>query len=175
MTEWSIDREMSDELSVKVLCALRKAGLTVSFAESCTGGLVATRLTSVAGSSDVVLGGVVSYSNDVKKNVLGVKEETLLTLGAVSEETARQMAEGVRACTGSSVSVSVTGIAGPGGGSEKKPVGTVCFGVCFPDGTRTVTQHFDSSLSRGEIRFLASDYALKLALYAAEKGDFPDA
>lgn len=175
MKEWCENCGQTDELATRVLCALRSKRMTVSFAESCTGGLACTRLTSVAGSSDVVLGGVVSYSNEVKKMVLGVKEDTLSSLGAVSEMTAKQMAEGVRSITGADASVSITGIAGPGGGSREKPVGTVCFGVCTEDGVRTVTVHFDSSLSRGEIRLLASDFALKLALYAAEKGDFPNA
>lgn len=175
MTEEYKTDEVRDVLAENVLSSYRLRGMTVAFAESCTGGLTCARLTAIAGSSDVVCGGVVSYSNEVKKGVLGVKEGTLLQYGAVSEQTAGQMAEGVRALTGASATVSITGIAGPGGGTEEKPVGTVAFGVSAKDLTKTVIKHFDSSLSRGEIRMLASDFALKLALWAAEKGVFPDA
>ncbi len=157
-----------DALAIKLLETFRKKGLTFAAAESCTGGLVNARLTAVAGSSDVVEGGVVSYSNNVKMKLLGVKEETLNTCGAVSEETARQMAEGVKRATGAHIGVSVTGIAGPGGGSAEKPVGTVCFGVASSKMIKTKTQHFGSDLSRDEIRRLASDYALTLATEAAE-------
>lgn len=157
-----------DALAVKLLETFREKGITFAAAESCTGGLINARLTAVAGSSDVVWGGVVSYSNNVKMKLLGVREETLDTFGAVSEETARQMAEGVRAATGADIGVSVTGIAGPGGGSAEKPVGTVCFGVASSKMTKTKTRHFGSDLSRDEIRSLSSDYALTLATEAAE-------
>ena len=157
-----------DAIAVNLLESFRKRGLTFAAAESCTGGLVNERLTAIAGSSDVVEGGVVSYSNNVKVRLLGVKKETLDTLGAVSEETARQMAEGVKLATGADIAVSVTGIAGPGGGSCEKPVGTVCFGCASSKMTKTTTKSFGSDLSRDEIRRLASDYALTLATEAAE-------
>lgn len=157
-----------DALAVKLLETFREKGLTFAAAESCTGGLVNARLTAVAGSSDVVEGGVVSYSNNVKMRLLGVKEGTLVAYGAVSEETAGEMAVGVRESTGADISVSVTGIAGPGGGSEEKPVGTVCFGVASSKKTKTQTMHFGNDLTRGEIRALASDHALTLATEAAE-------
>ena len=160
--------EKNDSVSKRLLDTFRARGLTFAAAESCTGGLVNARLTSHAGSSDVVEGGVVSYSNNVKMRLLGVKEETLSCFGAVSEETAREMAEGVKRATGADIAVSVTGIAGPGGGTEKKPVGTVCFGVATDSMTKTITQHFGSELSRDGIRRLASDYALTLATEAAE-------
>ena len=115
--------EASVEESVLELC--RERGLTVATAESCTGGLVAARLTSVPGSSDVFVGGIVSYSNEVKEGELGVPAETLLRHGAVSAETAAAMARGVRQRLSAAVGVSVTGIAGPGGGSDEKPVGLV--------------------------------------------------
>lgn len=157
-----------DSISIKLLDTFRARGLTFAAAESCTGGLVNERLTAIAGSSDVVEGGVVSYSNNVKMRLLGVKEETLASFGAVSEETAREMAEGVKRATGADIGVSVTGFAGPGGGTADKPVGTVCFGVATDSMTKTETQHFGSELSRDEIRRLASDHALTLATEAAE-------
>ncbi len=159
---------LCDSQAEELLSVFREKGLTFACAESCTGGLVSTRLTAVAGSSDVVLGGVVSYSNSVKNKVLGVMEETLMSFGAVSVETAVEMAEGVRRITGADIAVSITGIAGPGGGSELKPVGTVCFGVAFQDSTESFICHFDSKLSRSEIRRMASDYALSLAKKTAE-------
>ena len=158
-----------DETAEMLLSLLRERGLTVAFAESCTGGLCASRVTAVPGSSEAVLGGVVSYANSVKSGVLGVREETLSSFGAVSVETAREMAEGVRRLTGADICVSVSGIAGPGGGSAEKPVGTVCFGVASPLGSFSEIQHFDSTLSRGEIRRLASDHALTLAANEAKK------
>jgi competence/damage-inducible protein CinA-like protein len=103
----------------------RKQGLTLGAAESCTGGLVAARLTSVPGASDVVRGGIVAYENDVKLAQLGVPEEILIAHGAVSAETAAAMAEGARSSLGADVAVAVTGIAGPGGGTSEKPVGLV--------------------------------------------------
>jgi len=138
--------------------------LTISCAESCTGGLVAKTITDVGGCSEVFYGGVVSYANEVKENVLGVKKETLLSFGAVSEETAREMAAGARRLTGASVSVSTTGIAGPGGGTAEKPVGTVCFGVSSERGTFALRKQFSPRLTREEIRRRAANEALFLLL-----------
>lgn len=160
----------SDILAEQLLCEFFEKGLTFAAAESCTGGLITERLTEIAGSSAVVEGGIVSYSNKVKQRLLGVRAETLTSFGAVSEETAREMAEGARAATGADIAVSVTGIAGPGGGSDEKPVGTVCFGVTSQYGTKAETVHFDSTLERGTIRRLASDHAIKLALSWAKEG-----
>lgn len=117
---------------------LRVAGLTISCAESCTGGLLTSMLTDVSGSSSYVMGSVVSYSNDVKARVLHVSEETLAVYGAVSEETAREMAQGVRKLIHADIGVGITGIAGPDGGSTEKPVGLVYIAVA--DQTHTVVQ-----------------------------------
>lgn len=126
---------VDDETLESVIIQLAKAkGASVSTAESCTGGWLGQRLTSVPGSSEVFLGGVVSYSNEVKVSVLGVRAETLERFGAVSEECAAEMALGVQRLTGSTHAVSITGVAGPGGGSEVKPVGLVYIGVAHPAG-----------------------------------------
>jgi nicotinamide-nucleotide amidase len=113
---------------------LRERGLTVAVAESCTGGLIGHRLTDVAGSSAYFLLGVVAYSNDAKRSLLGVRQETLESRGAVSVETAEEMAEGVRRAAGADLGIATTGIAGPGGGSPEKPVGTVCIGLAWEGG-----------------------------------------
>jgi nicotinamide-nucleotide amidase len=117
-----------------VLDLARKGGLTVGAAESCTGGLVAARLTSVPGASDAFQGGIVAYENDIKLAQLGVPDETLAAHGAVSAETAAAMAEGVRSSLGADVAVAVTGIAGPGGGTPEKPVGLVYLHAAGPGG-----------------------------------------
>jgi nicotinamide-nucleotide amidase len=111
---------------------LTAAGKTVATAESCTGGLVGNRLTDVAGSSRYYIGGVVAYSNDVKQGI-GVSPQTLLSHGAVSEETAQEMAAGVRVQTGADIGIATTGVAGPGGGSDTKPVGTVAIAIATGD------------------------------------------
>jgi nicotinamide-nucleotide amidase len=117
-----------------VLDLCRARGLTLATAESCTGGMVAARLTGVPGASDVFRGSIVAYANDVKATELGVSEEVLATYGAVSSETAAAMAHGVRARLGADLGVAVTGVAGPGGGTEEKPVGLVLVHVAGPDG-----------------------------------------
>lgn len=109
--------------------------ITVATAESCTGGNVAGRITRIAGSSAYMMGGIVSYSNDAKANLLGVSRDVLENPGAVSEECATQMAEGARRALGVTFGVSTTGIAGPSGGSDRKPVGLVYIGVSGPNGT----------------------------------------
>ena len=122
--------------------ALREAGASLAVAESCTGGLIASRITDVAGSSDYLLGGVVAYANDVKEKVLGVPGETLARFGAVSEETALAMVAGVRKLYGSDYAVATTGIAGPGGGTEEKPVGLVYVAVADEDGVECHRQNW---------------------------------
>ncbi len=112
---------------------LARQSATLALAESCTGGMIASRITNVAGSSRYFLSSVVTYSNDAKMRMLGVSAHTLETFGAVSEQTAREMAEGARRVANADYAVSVTGIAGPGGGTAEKPVGTVCIGLCGPE------------------------------------------
>ena len=107
---------------------MKEKSLTLAVAESCTGGLIQDHLTDVPGSSDYFIGGVVSYSNDIKVNILGVELKSIEQFGAVSSEVAIEMAEGVRRRMGSDIGLSVTGIAGPGGGSKEKPVGLVHIG-----------------------------------------------
>jgi nicotinamide-nucleotide amidase len=113
------------DLAAVVLDLCRARGLTVAVAESCTGGLLGARLTAIPGSSDVVRGGVIAYANDVKHELLDVSKEDLEEHGAVSDPVVRAMATGVRAATGARVGMAITGIAGPGGGTKEKPVGTV--------------------------------------------------
>jgi nicotinamide-nucleotide amidase len=127
-----------------VLELCRARGLTLATAESCTGGLVAARLTSVPGSSDVFLGAVVAYANEVKASELGVPEDLLERHGAVSAETAQAMAAGARGRLGADVAVSVTGVAGPGGGTAEKPVGLVYLHAAGPDGERGADFSFPS-------------------------------
>ncbi|MCH7905033.1 MAG: competence/damage-inducible protein A [Armatimonadetes bacterium] len=129
---FSVDERPLQEV---VLAMLRERGETLAVAESCTGGGLGAQITSVAGSSAAFLGGVISYSNETKSEMLGVSAETLETHGAVSSQAACEMAEGVRERTGADWGVSITGIAGPGGGSEEKPVGLVYIGVAEAGGT----------------------------------------
>ena len=124
--------------------------LTLATAESCTGGLLGAALTSVPGASEWYPGGVISYSNAVKTKLLGVGEDVLARYGAVSRECAAAMAEGVRGCIGAGIGIGITGIAGPGGGSAEKPVGTVWIGWSGPFGTETERFFFDGG--RQEVR-----------------------
>lgn len=149
-----------DSLEQVVGDGLRAHGLTLAVAESCTGGLLSKRITDLAGASDYYKGGVCSYSNDVKMGVLGVQKETLDTVGAVSAEVAEQMALGVARVLGADVGVGITGIAGPGGGTEEKPVGLVYVSVC-KDGV-CHTRKMNSSLGRDRVRMQAASTALDL-------------
>lgn len=135
---------------------LKQHGKTISTAESCTGGLVASMITSVAGSSEYYLGSVVSYANSVKQEVLGVPVEIIQEFGAVSSECVGAMAEGVRKLTGTDFSVATSGIAGPGGGSTEKPVGLVWIGVSSQSGTQTYKLTFNSDRKRNIERFASS-------------------
>ena len=135
---------------------LKQHGKTISTAESCTGGLVASMITSVAGSSEYYLGSVVSYANSVKQGVLGVPAEIIQEYGAVSSECVGAMAEGVRKLTGTDFSVATSGIAGPGGGSTEKPVGLVWIGVSSQSGTQTYKLTFNSDRKRNIERFASS-------------------
>lgn len=149
-------------LAAQVIDAARKANKKISTAESCTGGLIGGALTAIPGSSDVVEGGIISYSNGVKANVLGVSTEYLETYGAVSAQVAGQMAEGSKRVAGSDVAVAVTGIAGPGGAVPGKPVGTVWFGIVDSKGTSTELMQFDGN--RDEVRNATVKHALEMLL-----------
>ena len=115
---------------------LKRMGLTLSLAESCTGGLIAHRITNISGSSNYFLGGVVAYSNEAKEKILGLPHETMLRYGAVSEESARAMAEGARRLLASDLALAVTGIAGPTGGTPEKPVGLVYIALAAEEEVR---------------------------------------
>lgn len=148
-------------LAMAVLEACRARGATVATVESCTGGLVGGALTAIAGSSDLVLGGLITYSNDAKMALAAVPEALLAAHGAVSEPVARAMAEGGRAALSATFAVAVTGVAGPGGGSAEKPVGLVHFACCGPAGTVHRERRF-GPLSRDEIRRLSVLTALDM-------------
>ena len=148
--------DQDDTLQECIGRMLAASGKTVSAAESCTGGTIAALFTSVAGSSEYFLGSVTSYANSVKTGVLGVPEETIAEHGAVSSECVAAMAEGVRRITGSDFSVATSGIAGPGGGSEDKPVGTVWIGVSSGNGTKTYKMVFKGDRKRNIERFAAN-------------------
>ena len=148
----------------RLVGALAEKGLTCATAESCTGGGVGFAITAVAGSSAVFWGGVVSYDNSVKRGVLGVPEEVLATKGAVSSECAAAMAEGARRLIKTDLAVSITGIAGPGGGSADKPVGLVWFGLSSKAGTVTEKKVFSGD--REAVRSAAIEHALRLLLSA---------
>jgi len=156
----SIYGEGSTDLASVVLDRCREQRLTIAVAESCTGGLLGARLTSIPGSSDVVLGGVIAYANDVKRDMLGVDEAELVRYGAVSEPVVRQMAEGVRSRTGASIGIGITGVAGPGGGTQEKPVGTVWIGIALPRATKALQVRLIGD--REEIRRRATQSALEL-------------
>jgi len=153
----------SAPMALKTGSRLLESGLTLSTAESCTGGLISKLLTDVPGSSAYYMGGVISYSNESKIKLLGVREDTLKDFGAVSAETALEMADGVRKALSTECSLAVTGIAGPGGGSDEKPVGTV-FIACARDGRDTLSMGFHFKGTRAEIRAQSAEAALELLL-----------
>lgn len=144
---------------------LKASGKTCATAESCTGGMIGSLITAVPGSSDVYLGGVVSYANSVKENVLGVSNNILESFGAVSGECAREMALGVKKITGADIAVSVTGIAGPGGATDDKPVGLVWFGLATNDTVRVEKAIFAGS--RDDVRKSAAMHALGMIAVAS--------
>lgn len=153
-----------ERLLDQLAAALLARQQTLATAESCTGGLVGAALTNLPGSSAWYLGGVVAYANDLKIRLLGVPAETLAAHGAVSLETARAMAQGARAAAAADFAVSITGIAGPAGGTPEKPVGLVFVGVAAPHGTAAFKHHFSGS--RAEIRQAATEAALRHLLEA---------
>ncbi|SEM60654.1 nicotinamide-nucleotide amidase [Sphingomonas gellani] len=166
----SADTVLPDDLvdaAQRAIDANRRAGRRVAVAESCTGGLVSAALTEIAGSSDVFEAGYVTYSNDAKNAVLKVSDDVLETFGAVSVATAWAMAQGALVQSGADVAVAITGVAGPGGGSAKKPVGTVVFARAVR-GADLADVYSDAKLfentGRGGIRLQAALCALELLL-----------
>ena len=157
-------------LANDILKLAKERGLMVASAESCTGGLIAAALTDIAGSSAVFERGFVTYTNDAKQDMLGVKASTLEAHGAVSEDVAREMAMGALQRSNAQIAVSVTGIAGPGG-SEFKPEGRVCFGIAHKGDVRTQTVEF-GALGRKSVREAARDHGLQLILTALQ--NLPD-
>jgi nicotinamide-nucleotide amidase len=149
----TVDQQVAD--------LLRSRGWTIATAESCTGGLLAGRLTELAGSSDYVLGGLVVYSNEAKTTLAGVDPSLIAHVGAVSVEVAEALADGARARVGADVGVGITGIAGPGGGTAEKPVGLVCFSVAGPDGSR-ITRSTNLPGGRADIRDRSTTVAMHL-------------
>ncbi len=141
---------------------LQRNGATLATAESCTGGGIAVALTAISGASEWYLGGWITYSNNMKKHQLGVPEEMLHAYGAVSEQVAQAMCEGARKQSGASVALSTTGIAGPNGGTDEKPVGTVYIGCSTQE--KTVVQQVLFSGSRAQIQKQTIDAALQLFL-----------
>jgi nicotinamide-nucleotide amidase len=161
-----LDETMS-ELAAKLGAALLQRGFMIATAESCTGGLVAAAITSVAGSSDWFDRGFVTYCNQAKHDMLGVPLELIEQHGAVSEEVARAMAEGALTCSHARVALSITGIAGPGGGSDAKPVGLVWHGFAVPrhdaaPALHSISKHYAGD--RAAIRSQACAFALTYAL-----------
>jgi nicotinamide-nucleotide amidase len=156
----SIFTEGDEPLEACVGGLLRRQGLSLATAESCTGGMLGGQITGIPGSSEYYLGGVVTYADRIKSDLLGVPAESLLEAGAVSEEVARAMAEGVRARLGSDLGLAVTGIAGPGGGTAEKPVGLVCLGMAAPWGT--ISRRLRLGGLRTVIREISSRAALDL-------------
>lgn len=158
-----------DNLQTAVVQELKQKGLKLATAESCTGGYISKRITDIAGSSQVFDCGVTSYANEIKERILGVKHETLQTYGAVSEQTAREMADGVRKISGADIGISTTGIAGPGGGSDEKPVGLVYVGVSSAWHNDVIKLNLGRGYTdeRDIIRYVAASHALSQALITA--------
>ncbi len=146
----------------KLFFLLDKKKYHIAVAESCTGGLLGAKITDRPGSSRYFMGGIIAYSNKIKKSLLGVEEELLARHGAVSKQVAGRMATGVRKCFDTPFSISTTGIAGPGGGSKEKPVGLVYIGISAPFGTKTVKNIFEGD--RQQVRKQTVNTALDLAI-----------
>ena len=149
-------------LATDVLGAARAKGLAIATAESCTGGLIAGLLTEIPGSSDVVERGFVTYSNRAKEEMLGVPPDLLAAHGAVSREVAAAMAEGALAHSRAGLSVAVTGIAGPGGGSADKPVGLVYIGAVRAGNAPVIERHLFGDIGRAQVRLATIEAALRL-------------
>ena len=166
MTEKELESIISSyegNVAGDVVRLLKERGLKITFAESCTGGLMSSGIVSIPGASEVFYGSIVSYDNSIKENCLGVSKDVLESVGAVSFECARQMASGVRKVMKSDIAVSATGIAGPGGGTHEKPVGTVFLG--FSSSKNTISIKTFSEGDRQQIRNLTCLKAYALVLY----------
>jgi len=164
---------MDTKLEIKAGDGLREKGLRLAVAESCTGGLIGHRITNIPGSSTYYMGSITAYAYEAKVRLLDVKWDTLEKHGAVSDETVAEMALGVRRAMAADVGLSVSGIAGPGGGTPEKPVGLVCFGVSSAKGSWTIQQHFKGD--RISIKEQAADFAIQYLLdYMEEKLDGSD-
>ena len=149
-----------DSLEMQVGSLIRSLGLKLATAESCTGGLIADRITDIPGSSDYFLGGIVAYAYEAKVALLNVSWDTLRKYGAVSRETVLEMAQGARAAMGADLAISVSGIAGPGGGLPDKPVGTTWFGLSATGGDWAYLYHFNGD--RLQNKSFAADTALRI-------------
>jgi nicotinamide-nucleotide amidase len=148
--------------AARLITLARAQGITLTTAESCTGGMIAAAITDIAGASDVFERGLVTYSNAAKTELLGVRPETLAAHGAVSEEVAAEMAQGALERAGAALAIAVTGIAGPGG-SEHKPEGRVCFALARGGAVSTETVEF-GPLGRANVREKTTEHALDLAI-----------
>ena len=146
-----------NETTARVVSLLKEKGFTVSFAESCTGGAAAARLVSIPDASYVLSASLVTYANEAKVRCLGVLPETVDAYGVVSEQVAKEMAQGVARVNSAEIGVSVSGIAGPSGATDKKPVGTVCFGFSVLGKTYTYTKYF-GALGRNSVRSASVDF-----------------
>lgn len=153
-------RPDEETIEERVVALLQRKGFRISFAESCTGGLCCARLVSVANASAVFDAGIVTYANEAKVRYLDVKPETIEVFGVVSEEVAGEMAEGTAKAQSAQVGVGISGIAGPTGGSEEKPVGMVCFGF-FVDGTLTTATKLFGDLGRNKVREAAVEFVFE--------------
>ena len=157
-----------EQKAEQLITAAKSRNIKISLAESCTGGLIGAVITAIPGASEVFYGTAVTYVNEAKENILGVSHETLKEAGAVSSECARQMAEGSRKIYKSDIAVSVTGIAGPDGGSIEKPVGTVWFGISCAAGGKTFVRHFTGD--RKTVRNQTAAAAIEALTEWAERG-----
>ncbi len=150
----------NDTLESVVGQLLKDKNLTLSMAESCTGGLISSKLTDISGSSEYIKLNLITYSNEAKVNMINVKEQTLINHGAVSAETAEEMAKGIKQLSGCDIGLGITGIAGPTGGTPEKPVGLVYIGVCNHESLNVYKVQLNSKLPRFKMKTLACDYAL---------------
>ena len=157
-----IRRRMNSTLEIQIGTLLHQRGLKLAIAESCTGGLIGHRITDVPGSSDYFIGGVVAYAYEAKVSLLGVSWKTLSEFGAVSRETVLEMATGARRALDTDIAISVSGIAGPGGGLPNKPVGTTWVGMAAPEGQWARVFRFSGDRERNKVS--AAEAALQLLL-----------